>query len=511
MSKRLLALLLTAPHMRRSRAALQMLLWGDEKSDPAANLRQLLRQTRLRLGIHAHCLWADGATIALLHTQNATSQTASDNRDFFDDAGVGTEDFEDWFRVERANFEAAQTSSVPGQNIVPTLMSNLPLRHARAQKPKVFLTNAGLSSLGHRAGIVNDWVSNHLRDVLVWNAFVEFHDMRDVQGDGSQDLEVRVSVLELGDQIEASIGVFRFGKCLLSQSRNYASGNALGGERHSVLEFAHRVGSLIERLVSKVLATDIAQQKTPFLYDTVCQLFTLRTESVVSATEDLVELTAQDPSPQNLAWQAFGLMLQNGERLIQDGRSATDAAGALLRDAYERDPVDLSVLSVYAHYQAFVERDNGFARDLNERAFDIAPFSHFSLDVRAMLELYDGNLKSAVFYGDQALRLGRFSAMAGYVAGTEVMLATLSGDHHRAASAGRTLLREHPNFLPVLRHVLPSLLEIGEFEEASVLMERIRKLDPVYATSGMEREAYALPSEISRDVIMRILKKHGEF
>ena len=501
MSKRLLAVLLTAPGMRKSRSALQMLLWDEEKCDPGQNLRQLLLQTRRRLGSCSGHLAANKATVWLVNVVNGTERVVSGQAEFFDDAGVGTEDFEDWFQVERANFHAIEEAQGVAAPFAPRLVD---------ARPVVVLTNAGPHSISSRVGVVSDWVSNYLRDVFFWNSFVRFHDLRAGNPGVKADMELLVSVFEIGERIEVSVGGFFDGACRVSQSANFPAGAELGEKRQEVLEFAQKASAIIERTVTRLVATRHNNGDENSLYGTVLRLFTMRPEDVRLATASLKTAVAQRPSATVLGWRAFGHMLENGERLVEDRLRATREAETLVTQALALDPYNLSALNVGAHFHAFVKRDYQQARELSETALDIAPFSHFAADVRAMIELYDNNLEAATRFGDLAARMGKYSIMREYLVATEVMLASLNGDFGRANALGSSVLRSHPNFLPVIRHLVPSLLETGAFKEAQYLIARMRRLDPEFATQAMYGEDYPLPSALSREHILGTLKKHGE-
>ncbi|TCS59099.1 hypothetical protein EDD52_12258 [Primorskyibacter sedentarius] len=503
MSKRLLAILLTSPGMRKSRAALQFLLWDEEKCDPGQNLRQLLLQTRRRLGEYADYLVADKTTVWLVRTENGTNSTPNGQAEFFDDAGFGTEDFEDWLQVERANYYALSETQSLAEPMAPFLMK---------PRPVVALRNTGLHSISHRAGVISDWVSNHLRDVFFWNSFVQFHDLRAGNLCVDTDMELQVSVSEIGEHVEIFIGGFVDGTCRLSHSANFPAGAELGEKRDEVLEFAQRVGAIIESTVSRLVATRQSDSEDGSLYGAVVKLFTMRPDDVGQATAYLKTAAETRPTAAVLGWRAFGRMLENGERLVddRDRRQATGDAETLVIQALDMDPYDLSALNIAAHFHAFVKRDYRQARELSDLALEIAPSSHFTADVRAMIELYDGNLVAANRFGELAIRMGRYSPMREYLAGTEVMLASLMGNFDRANEVASAVLRSRPNFLPVIRHIVPSLLETGAFDEAQSLMNRMRKLDPDFATVAMFGDDYPLPSEISREHIVKILKKHGE-
>lgn len=497
-SKRLLAILLLSPNMRKSRSALQILLWDETKCNPQLNLRQLLSQTKNRLGEFSDRLIADNETVSLIEVINKTERFEGNQMDFFEDAGIGTDDFEEWYRIETANFE----------NLVPVVHSP-ELQPMMYPHPVVGLTNTGLNSMEHRAGIVADWVSNHLRDVFVWNSFVEFADLRDVRSPKSVDLEVQVSVNEIGEELEIAVAGFIDGSCRWSQSANYPSGKELGNHRQSILEFAHKASAFIEKIACQYTAKREGSSGHIQLFDTIVQLFTMKTIAVEEATQKLLVFSGTEETSQLLAWQAFGRMLQNGERLIENRTAALAEAERLIAKALDLDPFDLSALSVGAHYHAYVHRDFAQARTLSNAALDLAPFSPFALDVRATLELYEGCIEEAVRHANLAYRMGRYGPMRYYIAGTGVMLASIQGEHEKAIELGTTLLRSRPTFLPVLRHLVPSLLEVGAVDDAMTMLSDIRLLDPEYATPAMLAPNYPLPSEHSRVLIRTVLEKHG--
>ncbi|MEL6744470.1 MAG: hypothetical protein AAFO68_03245, partial [Pseudomonadota bacterium] len=54
-----------------------------------------------------------------------------------------------------------------------------------------------------------------------------------------------------------------------------------------------------------------------------------------------------------------------------------------------------------------------------------------------------------------------------------------------------------------------SLAVLDKQDEAAALVTKLRRLDPDYATSAMDRAEYPLPSDLSRDVVHSALHRAG--
>ena len=54
---------------------------------------------------------------------------------------------------------------------------------------------------------------------------------------------------------------------------------------------------------------------------------------------------------------------------------------------------------------------------------------------------------------------------------------------------------------------MASFISTGQLEQAEKMLSDLKRLDPDFATSAMLDEAYALPSNMSREFIISALKK----
>lgn len=499
MSKRLLALLVRSEGMRRARTTLQYLLWDSSTADPANSLRQLILQTRNRLGRHAHCLHADPAMVCLLNTEDRTDSGRVGQGEFFEDAGSGSEEFEDWLRLERSAFEN-HCPAPSGYLLTPPCNS----------RPMVGLGNTASTFADSRQGVVTEWVTNLFRDTLAWNEFIEFRDLRDVAASVTCDAKVLVSVIPLDDVFEISVAGSSAGRCFWSASLQVPSGRSLQAHRDRILEFAQFAVAAVERRLPAIAASrQGADAAAPPLYDIVARLFTLRRADVLWAAERLEAHDGEENLAAVLAWQGFSKMLLNGELLVSNRETALSEAVALINCALDVDPSSPTALNVAAHHAAFVTRDFAAARELSDRALALAPLSPFGRDVRATLELYDDQLADASRHSSIALRLGQTGPLRHYLAATPIMLDTLTGRHAEAVRAGVKLLVARPRFLPVLRHLCVSLAEIGAQDRAREMIGQLRRIDPAFGTPAMADEDYPLPSERSRRIIASSLRKGG--
>jgi len=499
MSRRLVAILCRSDGMRRTRSYLQHVLWGCGVADPASSLRQLLVQTRKRLGPLAAHLKADTVSVSLQNVRDVTDFAQSQNQDFFEDAGFGTEEFEDWLRHERAAYFDKAEEYIP----VPTLD-----RHERY--PLIGLTCGDLNFLDSRQAVVSDWIGNLFSEVFSWSDFVQFHDLRKNGPSVECDLEVCVSVLPIGDTFDISVAVQDKGRCVWSRSVQVPSGSELPNHRESLLEFAQLTAARIETLIP-MLAERWNGSGEPVLnlHQVVSRLFTMRPNEVVGAADMLNDFEGMDQISTVLAWQGFGKMLLSGERLVTDRETALQEAENLIGTALDIDRTNATALSIASHFQAFVKRDLYVARELSDQALSLVPFSPLARDVRATLELYDSNLSGAKAHADVADRLSVSGPLREYIGATRVMIDALSGEHERAIHKGRHLLLEKPRFLPVMRHLVGSFVATGQLELAEEMLSDLRRLDPDFATSAMFEKAYALPSDMSREFVISALRKSG--
>ena len=498
MSKRLIAILLRSNGMRRSRASLQLLLWNDAKADPGSNLRQLIRMTKQRLGDCSGHLVADASSVALQNVEDRTEKVVGCQLDFFEDAGIGTEEFEDWYRIEQSSY----------QELTPQPRRNESFSQI-APRPLVALTNSRSGDLTSKSEAVEELVSNHLRDVFVWNAIVDFVDARKSDHDLTCDMELRVSTQEIEKQVEVSVGGFMNGVCRWSQSAIFSAQEDLGAQRQKITEFAYKVGAFIEQTVCRFTQTPVGNENQIQFFDTITNLFSMRPEALTLAGIQLDSFHKFDGEPRLLAWRAFARILQTEEMLVDNPSETINDAEKLISDALDKDPFDLSSLSVGACYHSLIRRDFDQGRHYSDTALDLAPFSPFALDIRSKIEMFDGQIEEAERLSSLALRMGKYSPARHYLAGTEIFVAFLLANHQKVVALARGLLRLKPQYLSVLRHVVPSLLELNEYEEARKRIADVQKIDPSYATSRMFEQSFALPSRRARDMMREIFIRHG--
>jgi hypothetical protein len=105
----LLALVGTAPGLRRSRAWLQDKLWSDRAPEQgAASLRQCLRSIRLSLGPHVGCLRTGSGWVALdpdrVRVRTAPSGPELAGTEFLEGLEIRDPEFEHWLRDQRMRY-----------------------------------------------------------------------------------------------------------------------------------------------------------------------------------------------------------------------------------------------------------------------------------------------------------------------------------------------------------------------------------------------------------------------
>lgn len=496
-SRRLIAVLCRSNGMRRPRSYLQSILWGCDVADPASSLRQLLVQTRKRLGRFASHLKTDAVSVSLMSVRDVTDALHVQNQDFFEDAGFGTEEFEDWLRHERTIYREKAEAYLPSAPIT-----------RQERYPIIGLVCGDFSFLDSRQAVVSDWIGNLFGEVFSWSDFVQFHDLRKSTANVECDLKVCISVLPIGVTFDISVAVQDNGMCVWSRSLQVPSGSELSYHRKEILEFAQLTAARIETLIPMLAERWIGSGKPILnLHQVVSRLFTMRPNEVVGAADMLNNFDGMDRISTVLAWQGFAKMLLSGERLVANRLAALQEAESLIATALDIDRTNATALSIASHFQAFVKRDLYAARDLSDHALSLVPFSALARDVRATLELYDNNLDGAKAHADVADRLSISGPLRHYIGATRVMIDALNGEHDSAIHKGRHLLSERPRFLPIMRHLVASFISTGQLEQAEKMLSDLKRLDPDFATSAMLDEAYALPSNMSREFIISALKK----
>lgn len=115
----LLALIATAPGLRRSRIWLQDKLWSESgQAQGASSLRQCLRRLRAALGAHAECITTKSGWIGLdptrvrVRTQPHTADVDA-SVEFLEGLDIGDPEFEDWLRDQRLHHSERSRAAAP--------------------------------------------------------------------------------------------------------------------------------------------------------------------------------------------------------------------------------------------------------------------------------------------------------------------------------------------------------------------------------------------------------------
>lgn len=493
--KRLIAILARSPNMTRSRDQLIDLLWESNK-DPASSLRQLRHQMSHIIGPYGASITAVGNVLTLNGVTDTTGSDAGQGMDLFEDAGFGTEAFEDWLRTERMAFTANAPPPVPA---VP----------AKRPRPRLGLLAPVSSGIDTRGAVVGDWASTALRNTFIANDFVAFSDLRQ-GGLAGNDLDAvaEVRVTQMGAMVDIAIAAFANAsrECLFSQSLMARADRTFSPNRHDVAEFIVNATSGIERALARLARFDLKPWNEAPLYELVTRMFRMTQPDVLAATQALEAFESEQNPSSVLAWRGFGKMLLNGERLTDDGAEVVKEAGALITLALETDPMNPTALAVAAHHASYVLRDFVQAAQLSDASLRIAPHSPFARDVRATLEIYAGNVTEGAKQAQLAASFAQNGPLRHYVEGSIVIAATLTGQHDVAVRKGREILRARPHFLPVMRHLFASLALRGDVGEARELLTSIQLLDPAFGTRAMDAPDYGLPSPESRRLVAEAVR-----
>ncbi len=501
--KRLFAILLRAPQMQCTNMDLEDYLCSG-LDDPQASLRQHRHQLRKALLPFGGDLTATDGVTRLVGVTDDTEREAGTDAGFFKDRGdlADDEDFENWFRQERSQFE----------NFVPTLAA--PISQLTQGRAKLGMIAPVANGIDLQGAVITDWVSNCLRDIFLGNRFLDFADLRRTPEDvGEMDFWIEVRVAQINTIAEISIGAFSTAnnRCLYSRSVSCVADQSFSLEREELATFIAISVNAIERAVSQSSRSSLMAWNEAPLYEIVSRIFRLEPRSVLNAIEALATYESESNPASVLSWRAFANMLLNGERLVSEPQTALAEAEAQIYYALELDPTNPTALAVAAHYHAFVRGDFEISDRLSRDALAITPYSPFSRDVRAMFELYTGNHEHGYEQAKFASRLGQASPLGHYVDASLVVGATLTGNHEEAIRHGREILALRPSFLPVMRHMTASYASLGRIEDMAVLVERIRQKDPEFGTPEMLTPNYGLPSERSRDLITTALRNNQLF
>ena len=507
-ARAMIVILARSHGMVRARTWLQAMLWDTVGKDQSANLRVLLHRLRKDLEPYGDHVIITNDSVRLNNISEAEISKRQVQSEFFEDAGYISEGFEDWLRIERTQYDTAKSQLIDHPAI--EISSSFGI-----VRPKVTISARATVAIDTWAAVAVDWLKTFISEQLFASGLVEVANVEISDSNNSKiDLMVEIGAVQGAKEINFDITAIPPNSGIIIWNSSYSVNNNIVVEanRELIAQFVNQTASMIERFSFRNFRCDEAPNLPTYSF--VKNLITLSRDQVtetVAEFENVFNNQSFQPSAKDYAWLAFGYMILAGEALSSDRDSAQERARKLLDQAFELDPTDSVSLSIAGQFAAYVGRDFQLAQEFLEDGLKLAPYSPLLLDTLAMHKLYIGDIEAGSLLAEKALLHGKYGPLKHYFEASRVIAASLSGEHAKAVELGMRLLCERPNFLPVLRHVSASLADLGRVNDALKLIQFTRNLDGGFGTDALYDQLYPLPSDASREFIIKALKKKNLF
>jgi tetratricopeptide (TPR) repeat protein len=247
-------------------------------------------------------------------------------------------------------------------------------------------------------------------------------------------------------------------------------------------------------------------------------------ESLRSAIQDMFELGAQDLDHAALelrrllpgkfgaiagAWLAFLSTFRVGQRFVQADGPLHEEARFLITRALERDPDNALIQALAGHVHSYLLGNQVKAAELFEQSIRINPTRALAWDLYSVLHAYMGLPDAGLKAAQYGRHLGALSPYRYYFDTSCLIAASMAGQHELAVEYGEAVLRERPEFHPVLRFLISSYGHMGERDKAQAAHKRVLEVEPKFNVQSLREAGYPGLDTPSRRYFIQGLKKAG--
>ena len=498
----LLAILALSPQYRRSRSWLRQLLWSDRSAmQSAASLRQALSRLRKSLSPYGELLNADNQCVWLEQSHVVLKNDNGSGRlDLLEGMDVNDEMFEDWLRQERISAERYENTT-----LVNTLTQP-------AYRPVIQISQPAIYSDDLSAEVFGSALCEQLISVLHSHGLLDILDKRhDAPSTQTSDNRFNETPPYMLIQLRlAKVGRSMRVSFLGRKTHHDRISIALHHDcslRSQEAIFTTDLSALICRVVDQIhriaLNSSEGEYRSASVYSAVQQLMSHSREGQMSAREYLERMSSEHSDSVATAWCAFSYAVGMGERLETVDAYFYERVQGLCALALEQDPFNPVSRALVGHMYSFIYRDLATAAHHLTLARELAPELAMAWDFSSMHALYCGDLKKGYLYATRAARLGAFSPLKPYIDASVAICASASGKHDEALQVSNRVLKDIPNMLPVMRHMVGSLAATGDYEGASAMIEAVTALDPEFSYANINDPNYPLQSPDSIRVVQQ--------
>ncbi len=241
----------------------------------------------------------------------------------------------------------------------------------------------------------------------------------------------------------------------------------------------------------------------------VHQLLTMTGPGLEKLEADIISAYEVDPKPVYLAWLAYVITFQVGERHGPYDIELKQRARELSRRAIEADPDNGTVLGLLTHVHSYVLREFSIAEELMDRSLEISPYRAICWDSAAMLHCYSGRPQEAIKAAEKACSLGRHSPYRHLFDGAYCVASLVNGELERAVNVGEKVMAVQPEFKTVMRYLAAAYGHLGDRERGENARERLIQLEPDLSIDRVRDERFPAPSRFATKLLEGGLSKIG--
>ena len=478
----LIALLVFHPEQRRTRAVLQDMLWSESPPDKgSANLRRALSNVRTALKDEAWRLKSDRNSVAF---DPKIEITPSDGtvRTLLEDLDIPGTEFERWLNDVRLQEEATGYAEY-----VPTPVRPTDSYHA----PEIRIESSA-SNQSPEEAFINDQIASSLAERLQTLGDVTIHlDGAHQNPNAAETAETLVSIRTLSSGAEWLVHVriqalpsLRF---LASRHVRVPNSSAAIWNDPAVINLLNSsVRALIDHNSTKASAQ-------PFfaIQNAVRRMYSGDRRLVSTAEALLKSAQNQQLSGLALAWRGF-LRLTEVLEFRNNDPALVDEGLQLAEEATTLSPENPVVWALAAQVHIYMGKDLDLGTFCARRSLDCMSDDPYALDAMSTAMDSVGAFQEA----DEVAQMARKSASGlsnEFTWDMQCCLTALGlGDVDRAISHARAAHYKVPGYRPAVRYLTALNLIKRRIDEASMYVERLRKLEPGLTIDTMESDEYPL-------------------
>lgn len=472
----LLAMVATAPNMRRSRSWLQSHLWeGRAPAQAAGSLRQALLEIRRALGQHAALLLADRASVAfrpgsLRHADPPFSGSAE--ADFLQGMASPDPAFRRWLSATRRQLAASVATSPPPAREPPKSPPRprpiIVIDSSGGQGPEAAAIHHGLVEFFMRS------ISESLQ-IDVFRLSPALH--RQIATQPGATL-VQIQLLP---QPDGEIGLRANVEDLATLHIYWTEffrlplppGQALE-ENLAFLACVYRIVSAIRDVIEDRQSREGWSAASQLAAIAVRKIFRMSHDELTEAQHLLDQAIAIEPNGRFRAWRAQLAAIRYIERHSADFESLRAQSEEDVAKALERESLNSSALASSSNATLVFTNDPDSSFVLAERSVRANRSNPLAWWSMANACLYGNDRQSAYGAAVAAQTLGDFSHLKPWTDFQRSLAAAVNGRHDEAIAFGKSAHALAPRFRPPLRYLVALFARAGQIDAS---LKAARKLD----------------------------------